>query len=398
VDSMDDRTRPGQDYGHDVIGDELLSIENPAPAPRISSRATEPPVRIEQPSRSRWRLPLMVLGVLALLAGGTYWYLQGGRYESTEDAFLQAGQAAVASNVSGQVVAIEVDENQAVRAGQILFRIDPRPFQTAVDEAQAQLADARAQVQARRASFYQDQAEVQSAQAKLAYALNEAARQQRLLGKGISSQAQYDQAALEVKTSRQAVQTSTQQTEGVRAALSGNVALPVDSQPSVQAAQAALDRARLNLGYATVTAAMDGIVTRVNQLQLGNYVTASRPAFTLVGRRLWVEANFKESQLRHMRLGQPATITVDAFSDRPLRAHVASFSPGTGNSFALLPAENANGNWVKVVQRLAVDLDLDQPPADLDLHAGLSATVSVDTGHVRHLMGPDTHTDTRAAP
>ncbi len=392
---MDDRTAPGQEYGHDIVGDELISVETPAPAPRP---AVKPAVIVEQKSNSWLRVPLLVLGALALAAGAMFWYLEGGRYESTEDAFLMAGQAAVASTVSGQVIAIDVHENQAVRAGQVLFRIDPRPFQTAVDEAQAQLAETRTQVQSRRASFYQGQAEMQSAQAKLAYALGESARQQRLLAKGISSQAQYDQAALDVKTSRQLVQTSTQQTEGVRAALSGNVALPVDKQPSVQAAQAALDRAKLNFDYTTVRAAMDGIVTRVNQLQLGNYVTASRPAFTLVGRHVWVEANFKESQLSHMRLGQPATITIDAFSDTPLHAHIASFSPGTGNSFSLLPAENATGNWVKVVQRLAVDLDFDRIPADMELHAGLSASVSIDTGHVRHLFGPDTHADRPPAP
>ena len=395
MDSMDDRTRPGQDYGHDVIGDELLSIETPAPAPVRLAQAGPP--ETEPKSRSWLRLPLMGLGGLAMLAGAVFFYLEGGRYESTEDAFLQAGQAAVTADVSGQVVGIEVRENQTVHAGQVLFRIDPRPFQAAVDEARAQLAESRTQVQARRASFYQGQAEMQSAQAKLAYALSEAARQQRLLAKGISSQAQYDQAALEVKTGRQAVQTSTQQTEGVRAALSGNVDLPVDRQPSVQAAQAALDLANLDLGYSVVRAAMDGIVTRVNQLQLGNYVTASRPVFTLVGQRIWVEANFKESQLSHMQLGQPAMVTIDAFSDHPLRAHVASFSPGTGNSFSLLPAENATGNWVKVVQRLAVDLDFDQLPAELPLHAGLSATVSVDTGHVRHLFAPDTHAETPPA-
>ncbi len=393
MDSTDDRARGGHEYGHDVVGDELLSV---APEPLAIEAAAAQPARSTDGSRARLRNPLLLAGLVVLLVAGLLFYLNGGRYETTDDAFLLAGEAAVASNVSGQVVAIEVRENQAVRSGQVLFRIDPRPFQIAVDAAAAQLADARAQVAARRASYQQGRAEVQAAAARLAYAVSEAARQKRLLAKGISSQDQYDQAALAVQTGRQAVQTSTQQAESVRAMLSGDVALPTERQPAVRAAQAALDRAELDLGYSVVRATQDGIVTRVNQLQLGNYVSASRPVFTLVARHVWVEANFKESQLRHMRIGQSAIVTVDAYSDRPLRAHVSSFSPGTGNSFALLPAENATGNWVKVVQRLAVDLEFDRVPADLALHAGLSASVSVDTLHVRHLFAADS--EIAAAP
>ena len=372
---MDDHVRGGRDEIADLISE-------------------APPVRPAQ--RARWRAPLLLAGVCVLLAAGVTFYLQGGRTETTDDAFLQAGQAEVAADISGPVVAVDVVENQAVRVGQALFHIDPRPFQTAVDEAAARLADARAAVGARRASYLQARAEMQAGQARLAYAVAEAARQKGLLAKGISSQNQYDQAALAVQTGRQAIQTSTQQAESVRAMLSGDVDTPTERQPAVQAAQAVLDRTRLDLAYTVVRAAQDGIVTRVNQLQPGNYVAAARPVFTLVGTHIWVEANFKESQLRYMRIGQPATVTVDAFSDQPLAAHVTSFSPGTGNSFALLPAENASGNWVKVVQRLAVELDLDQPAADLPLHAGLSARVAVDTFHIRHLFTPDT--DLAAAP
>jgi membrane fusion protein (multidrug efflux system) len=173
----------------------------------------------------------------------------------------------------------------------------------------------------------------------------------------------------------------------VRANLSGDIGGPVDRQPRVRKALADLERARLDLGYTEVRAPQDGIVTKVNQLQVGSYVSASRPVFTLAGRRLWVEANFKEDQLTYMRVGQKATVEVDAFPDRVFRGHVASFSPGTGNSFALLPAENATGNWVKVVQRLPVQIELDEVPADIPLHAGLSAEVTVDTGHRRHLFG-----------
>ena len=131
----------------------------------------------------------------------------------------------------------------------------------------------------------------------------------------------------------------------------------------------------------------DGIVTHVNQLQVGDYVSAAKPVFTLVGAHIWVEANFKENQLDHMRVGQPATLAIDAFPDLHLRGHLRSFSPGTGNSFALLPPENATGNWVKVSQRLPVEFEIDNPPTDIPLHAGLSVDVTVDTGYRRHLFG-----------
>lgn len=383
-----DRARDERSYGHDVIGDEVLGLEEASPAG--PGAAPEAMPIVEARRRGRLRTRLLLIGLVALLVGGLIVYLRGGRYEGTEDSALVAGQAAVAANVSGQVVAVEVHENQSVKAGQVLFRLDPRTYQAAVDEAEAQLASARAQVQSRRADYRQGTAEVASARARLDYAMGEAARQKQLLAEGISSQSQYDQAMLSVQTARQSIQTSTQQAESVRAELSGDVAAPPERQPAVQAAQAALERARLNLGYTVVRAAQDGVVTRVDQLQLGNYVSAAKPVFALVGKRIWVEANFKESQLRYMRLGQPATVSIDAYPGRTLAAHVTSFSPGTGNSFALLPAENATGNWVKVVQRLPVLLDFDAVPADLPLHAGLSADVTVDTGHVRHLFGPDT--------
>jgi membrane fusion protein (multidrug efflux system) len=158
----------------------------------------------------------------------------------------------------------------------------------------------------------------------------------------------------------------------------------------VRRAASQLDKARLSLRDTVVRAPQDGVVTRVHQLQVGNYVTAGRTVFMLTGTRFWVQANFKENQLRYMRVGQPAEVTIAAFPDHPLKAHIASFSPGTGNSFSILPAENATGNWVKVVQRLPVEVALDELPEGLPLHTGLSVDVEVDTGHQRHLFGPDT--------
>lgn len=337
--------------------------------------------------RQRLRFPLLIAAPVVALIIGLFVYLHGGRYQSTDNAYFQSGLGQVAPNVSGQVIAVAVHDNERVRAGYMLFRIDPAPFQAAVDEAQAALADARTQIASLQANYAQGAAELKAAQDQLAYADREAARQKALLAEGISSQAQYDQARLAAQTAAQGIATTQQKNASVAATLSGRVDGPIDAQPAVKRAQAALDRARLNLGYTVVRAKQDGIVTKVDQLQVGDYVAAAKPVFTLAGTRIWVEANFKENQLDHMRVGQKATFKVDAFPELKLTGRVATFSPGTGNSFALLPPENATGNWVKVVQRLPVELDLDHVPADVPLHAGLSVEVTVDTGYRRHLFG-----------
>jgi membrane fusion protein (multidrug efflux system) len=347
------------------------------------------PVAPWRSRRERLRMPLLLAAPVVALIVVAWIYLLGGRYESTDNAYIQSGLVSVSSSVSGRVIAVEVHENQRVHAGQILFRLDPAPFKTAVDGAAAALADARTQVGALQANFGQGEAELQTAHDQLAYASREAARQKELLAEGISSQAQYDQAVLAQQTARQSIVAAEQKNASVVASLAGNINGPVDQQPAVQRAQAALDQARLDLGYTVIRAAQDGVVTKVNQLQVGDYVTAAKPVFTLAGMTLWVEANFKESQLHYMRLGQPATFKVDAFPDLKLTGRLTTFSPGTGNSFALLPPENATGNWVKVVQRLPVEFAIDKVPEGIPLHAGLSVTVTVDTGHRRHLFGPD---------
>lgn len=342
------------------------------------------------PRRRRLRRLLMLAAPVVVLIGGTYFYLSGGRYESTENASLQTGMVAVSSSVSGKVVEIAVQENQRVRKGDMLFRIEPDNFQTAVAEAEAQLANARTDVGSKRADYQEALSQVSAAQARAAYARNEAARQASLLKEGIASKAQADQAATEARTARDAIAAAQAKAESLRAALAGDVSGSADSQPAVRRAASQLDKARLSLRDTVVRAPQDGVVTRVHQLQVGNYVTAGRTVFMLTGTRFWVQANFKENQLRYMRVGQPAEVTIAAFPDHPLKAHIASFSPGTGNSFSILPAENATGNWVKVVQRLPVEVALDELPEGLPLHTGLSVDVEVDTGHQRHLFGPDT--------
>jgi membrane fusion protein (multidrug efflux system) len=323
--------------------------------------------------RLRW--PLMIGGPLVVLAVVAFFVLTGGKFESTDDAYVQAARAAISPSVSGRVIEIDVGENQTVRKGQVLFRLDPADFQVAVAQAEAALAAARFETQGSRAVYDQRNADLAAAQETVAYTQREAARQQALAAAGVATRAQADEAAHDAEQARRQIAVVRQQIASALADIGGHADVASDQQPKVMQAKAALDRARLDLGYATIVAPADGVVTKVEQLQVGNRVAASQTLFWLVSGQPWIEANFKEDQLAHMRIGQPATIKVDAY-DRALKAHVVSFSPGTGSSFALLPPENATGNWVKVVQRLPVRLALDESAPHLS--AGLSAKAKVD--------------------
>jgi membrane fusion protein (multidrug efflux system) len=336
-----------------------------------------------------WRLPLMIAAPVVIAIVALYIYLTGGRYASTDDAYVQSARSSVSSNVPGQVVEIDVHENQFVHAGDVLFRLDSRPYDVAVEEAEARLATAGQGVRADQASYGQQGANVDAAKAALDYAQKEFTRQKAMTASGVSPQSQLDAAAHALADAQARLTAAQQQQANVLATLNGQASGAVEGNPSFRAAKAALDRAKLNQTYAVVRALQDGIVTRVEQLQVGDYVNASQPLFTLAAPRLWVEANFKENQLAFMRPGQPATVKIDAYPGRTYSLHVASFSPGTGNSFAVLPAENATGNWVKVVQRLPVRLVFDEDVSQIraPLAAGLSATVTVDTAHQRTLFG-----------
>jgi len=335
----------------------------------------------------RW--VLMGGGLVLALVAGLWYYLATGRYVSTDDSSVQAGQVSISASVPGRVIELPVHDNQSVHRGDVLFRLDDRLFRIAVEEAQAKLASARMEISAAKATYRHQLSDELAARDTVAYQQREFERQQRLVQSGISSRAQFEQAqhALQLAQSQLA---AAQQTAGsVLAMLGGNPDVPLDRHPLVMQAQAALDRALVDLSYTVVRAPDDGVVARVEQLQVGDYINAATPVFDLVSSNdVWVEANFKEDDLTYMRSGQSAEIHIDAYPGRSFKARIASLSPGTGAQFSLLPPENATGNWVKVVQRVPVRLQVeaDQFSDNTPLHAGLSAEVTVDTQHHRTLF------------
>jgi len=348
-------------------------------ADEVRLRATEASVT-HRARRRRWLRPAaLLLGPVLLLLAGAYLYLSGGRYISTDDAYVRAGIVQISTDIDGRVAAVAVHEDQEVKAGDLLFRLDDRPFRYALERAQANLAQSRLHIAALRATYAQKTADIHAAEENVAYLGRVFARQQQLLAGHVASQSQFDQARHDLDAAKQALASAQQAQANVLASLGGSLATPIDQHPEVLAAKAQVDRAMLDLSHTIVRASADGIVAQVDKLQPGEYVTAGTPLFALIGTTVWVEANFKETELTHVKPGQKATVEIDTYPDHELTGTVAGISPGTGSEFSVLPAQNATGNWVKVVQRLPARIAL--PPKDrgVALRAGMSAYVEVDT-------------------
>ncbi|MGH7073858.1 MAG: HlyD family secretion protein [Stellaceae bacterium] len=363
------------------------STETLRQAPTRPRPGAVPEEAVTQPARRRWlRLILMFIVPIAVIIGGGWWYLTSGRYESTDDSYAQADVLQVSADVAGRVIAVPIRDNEYIKKGQVLFRLDPATFLADRDKAKAALEGARLRIAQLRASYRGQLSQQQAARDTLAWTQREYNREQRLLSSHTVSQAKFDQARHALDVAKAQVATADQGVAAALAGLGGKPDLPVDQHPEVQQAKAALALAQINLGDTVVRAPENGTVTLVSKLPIGTYITPARPAFALVGTdHVWIDANFKETQLTHMRVGQPVSVYVDAYPDKTFKGRVASLSPGTGNEFSVLPAQNATGNWVKVVQRLPVRIEINNPDPTRPLRAGMSATVEVDTGHVNPL-------------
>ena len=328
-----------------------------------------------------------VLGPAVIGIGALYFYAIGGRFVATENAYVKADKIAVSADVSGRVSEVKVAENQEVPKGTLLFRLDPEPFQIVLQRADAQLASARQTIAALKAEYRQRLAERHEVEGDVIYFRRSVERQRKLHDKGFASQSKLDEAEQQMRAAKDRISAINQSLASVRARLGGDIDIDPNAHPTVREAISARDAAELDLRRTAVHAPSDGVITNFG-LEVGEYIQAGAPIFSLVGTgQVWVRANYKETDLTHVRVGQSATLKVDTYPDVAFQARVASISPATGAEFALLPPQNASGNWVKVVQRLPVRLELiksyDGPP----LRAGMSVIVEIDTQHKRQLPG-----------
>ena len=318
------------------------------------------------------RAILMLLVPALLIIGGAYYWMTSGGSVSTDDAQVKQDIVSVSPQVAGPISEVFVKNGARVTRGQLLFRIDPAPFQVALENAEAQLAAARLQTSVLQTQAAGTGADIVGEQANVQIKRNALARQSALLKQGFTTRSAYDDALNEVRTAEQDLADARARAANAHAAIA-----PGGNQPQIAQAQAAVDKAKLDLERTSIRAPMDGVVENADNLQIGQMAVTGVGMLSLVhSQTAWVEANFKEKDVGRMFPGQKAKIEVDAYSGQKFDAHVQSVGAGTGSEFSLLPAQNANGNWVKVTQRVPVRLAFDGSPAK-PMISGLSVTATV---------------------
>jgi membrane fusion protein (multidrug efflux system) len=341
------------------------------------------------PARRRnWTRALMWIAGPALVLGAGGWlYLTSGRYASTDNAYVQADRVTIAPQIGGRVVEVAVRENQAVRQGDVLFRIDAQPLEIALARLQAQAESVKSLLGAARNGYASAQADLRSATADVVFKQQQYDRLKELRGRGLIAQAALDDAANNLAAARAKRDADAAAVAKAENMLGGLPGTPDEQLAGYKLALAQLAQAQLDLDHATVRAPMDGTIGKTT-LQPGDFLAVGQAAMPLVANTLWVDANFKETDLTHVAVGQPATVEVDTFPGRKWQARVASISPASGAEFSLLPAQNATGNWVKIVQRIPVRLEIAEPDHDgMILRAGMSALVEIDTGRQNSVLG-----------
>lgn len=330
---------------------------------------------------------MLIGGPLIAALGCLYAWIFGGRYVGTENAYIKAHLVEVAPQVSGPIDDIAVTENQPVKRGQLLVEIDPKPYQVALAQAKAEQRQTRSDIETLKANYQEKQAQLTKARNDLAYADREYQRQLTLSNRHLNSASQLDAARHEQDSAKQQVLALNFQLQSIRASLNGNPNLPAEQYPDYKAAEAKVEQAQLNLDHTRVTAPFDGIASQTPNE--GAYASAGHPIISVVANRdVWVEANFKETDLTWMHPGNPVTIDVDTYPGHTWKGEVESIAQATGSEFSVLPAQNATGNWVKVVQRIPVRIRLQPAPNQPVLRAGMSVDVDVDTGYHTEGHGP----------
>jgi membrane fusion protein (multidrug efflux system) len=347
-------------------------------APREAARA---------PSRRKWTRPLLFALLPLALAGGAYMYVTGGRFVSTDDAYVNARQVGISTDVAGIVSEVDVRNNQYVSAGQVLYRLDPRQLQIALDNAQSNLAQIALSVASMKKDYAQMLSDVAAQQAQVQLDQANYERYAALLQADAIAKATYDQSRFSLQTDNGRLSASREQALSELAKLNGDANIAVQQLPQYQQALAQVREAQRELDHTTIRAPFSGTVTDVPSIAPGKYLAASTTAFYLVDTdHVWIDATPKETELTNVWPGQPATVTIDAYPNVKWQGAVESISPAAAQQFSLLPAQNTSGNWVKVVQRVPMRIGVDttdkaMPP----LRAGMSVVVSVDTGRARGL-------------
>jgi membrane fusion protein, multidrug efflux system len=335
---------------------------------------------------NRWRRPLLILGPVALIVGALVLYLATGRYVTEEDAYVQAVNVSISPQVAGQVVTIAAKSNTAVGKDDSLFSLDPEPYRIALANAEAQLGVARDKARTLIETYRARLKQIDEAKATADYAQTNYERQQHLFDTDAAPRATLDAAIRDLQTAKANLASLQREAAAALAQLGGNPDMPIDQQVTVKQAQAAVDLAARNLRLTSIVAPFDGIPNNVESIAVGAFLNAGQSAFPLVSTHdLYIEANIRETDLTYVREGNPARVTIDAYPDTSVAARVTTLAPASGSVFALLPPQNATGNWIKVVQRIPVRLSVGQALDHLALRAGMSVKISIDTGHQRSL-------------
>jgi membrane fusion protein, multidrug efflux system len=356
-----------------------------------TGQAAAPPAEKSQWPR-RLRLALTVGGMLIVAIGSAGTWLRGGRYASTDDAYVQAAKVVVSTDVSGIVTAVEVHEGQAVNANDVLFRLDPRQFQIALDNAKALLAETALTIEAMKQDYKRMLSDIDAQQAQVSLDQVTFDRYATLVQSESVSQLMYDQARFTLAADQSKLQSLKQQAQVQLARLGGNPDIAVTDHPQYQQVKAQVDEAQRQLDHSVVRAPFAGIATQVDALQPGTYLASATAALTSTGaiglvstNRVWIDAFMKETDLTYAKTGNSVNISVDTYPGQVWSGTVESISPASASQFSILPAQNASGNWVKVVQRIPVRISVQHAPGDLTLRSGMSVTVDIDTGHRRSL-------------
>ncbi len=371
---------------------QFTPARTPAPGPQAPPPAPQPPAAgapiTIKPKRRISRFVMLVVIPLIALAIGFTWWLSSGRFVSTDNAYVGADKSLITPQVTGAIVAVHVVEGQQVKVGDPLFDIDPKPYEIALALAKGKLEAAKVEFANLQSSFASNVDQIKMGQDAVRVRQADFDRKNDLASHGSGTTADRDTSMANLIQAKQILEFVKWQQATVTVKLGGGPNTKIDQFPDYMQANAAVDDAERNLRNTKVLAPIDGVATQVPEIELGRVAAAGQPVFAVVANTgLWVDANPKESDLTYVHVGLPATVSVDTFPDREWKGSICSIAPGTGAQFAILPPQNATGNWVKVVQRVPLRFCFGPKEDTTGLRAGMSAYLTIDTGRTRTLAG-----------